>query len=164
MPPDYKDKITIYAYNPADWKRQTITDAEEGVLHGILVTDWDGKGREALLTASFMGVHLHRYNNGKWPRTRLVDRQSRRRGPNNGAGTSPWSARRAAAILAAIEPFHGNVAPALTSKSSSIRGKGDKWGGRTVIDDTLNDGHTLVSADLDGDGVDEVDRGLSRRP
>jgi hypothetical protein len=25
-----------------------------------------------------------------------------------------------------------------------------------VIDDTLNDGHTLVQGDLDGDGVDEI--------
>ena len=25
-----------------------------------------------------------------------------------------------------------------------------------MIDDTLNDGHTLVTGDLDGDGVDEV--------
>ena len=30
------------------------------------VVDWDGKGREALLSASFLGIHLHRYNNGEW--------------------------------------------------------------------------------------------------
>ncbi len=36
------------------------------------------------------------------------------------------------------------------------RAKGDTLDGRTTIDDTLNDGHTMASADLDGDGVDEV--------
>ena len=51
--------------------------------------------------------------------------------------------------LAAIEPWHGNQVVV-------YRGKGDTWDNRTVIDDTLNDGHTLVNADLDGDGVDEV--------
>jgi len=36
------------------------------------------------------------------------------------------------------------------------RGKGETWDQRSVIDDTLNDGHTLVAGDLDGDGVDEI--------
>jgi len=70
--PDYKDQAFVYAYDPADWKRQTVTDAEDGVIHGLYVTDWDGKGREALLTSSFLGVHIHRYANGQWTRTRLI--------------------------------------------------------------------------------------------
>ena len=39
--------------------------------------------------------------------------------------------------LAAIEPWHGNQVVV-------YRGKGETWDNRTVIDDTLNDGHTLV--------------------
>ena len=116
-------------------------------MHGLQVVDWDGKGREALLSASFMGIHLHRYNNGKWQRTRLTAGNPEP-WPKAARAMSWWCARRPAQ-LAAIEPWHGNQVVV-------YRGKGDTWDGRTVIDDTLNDGHTLVPGDLDGDGVDEI--------
>ncbi len=112
------------------------------------VVDWDGKGREALLSASFMGIHLHRYNNGKWQRTRLAA-GSPEPWPKNGSSDVVVVRTKAGRQLAAIEPWHGNQVVV-------YRGKGDTWGNRTVIDDTLNDGHTLVNGDLDGDGVDEV--------
>ena len=147
-PPDYKDKVSIYAYNTTDLKRQTVTDADEGVLHGITVVDWDGKGRESLLSASFMGIFLHRYNNGAWQRTRLAA-GSAEAWPKNGSSDVAVVNTKAGRQLAAIEPWHGNQVVVYT-------GKGDTWGNRTVIDDTLNDGHTLVNGDLDGDGVDEV--------
>jgi hypothetical protein len=47
--------------------------------------------------------------------------------------------------LAAIEPWHGNEVV--------IYG-GD--GKRSVLDDSLVDGHTIITADLDRDGSDEV--------
>ena len=37
-------------------------------------------------------------------------------------------------------------------------------GKRTVIDDTLNDGHTIITADLNGDGSDEIVAGFRREP
>ena len=49
-----------------------ITEAEEGVVHGIVQSVWDGDTRESLLSASFLGVHLMRYDTGQWTRTRLV--------------------------------------------------------------------------------------------
>jgi hypothetical protein len=147
-PPDYKDKVSIYAYATPDLKRQTVTDADEGVLHGITVVDWDGKGREALLGASFMGIHLHRYNNGKWLRTRLTAGNPDP-WPKNGSSDVAVLRTNAGRQLASIEPWHGNQVVV-------YRGKGETWDSRTVIDDTLNDGHTLVNGDLDGDGVDEI--------
>src|SRR5438045_5220189 len=50
--------------------------------------------------------------------------------------------------LAAIEPWHGN-------KLAIYRQREAKWQ-RTVIDESLVDGHTIVTADLNGDGLDEV--------
>ena len=148
-PPDYKDKVGIYAYNPRnDLKREVITEDDEGVLHGIQVVDWDGKGRDALLSASFMGIHLHRYNNGKWVRTRLTPGNADP-WPKNGASDVVVLRTKAGRQLASIEPWHGNQVVV-------YRGKGETWDQRTVIDDTLNDGHTLVQGDLDGDGVDEI--------
>jgi hypothetical protein len=148
-PPDYKDKVGIYAYDPKrDYTRETITDADEGVLHGIHVADWDGKGREALLSASFLGIHLHRFNNGKWERTRLAAGNADP-WPKNGSSDVVVLRTKAGRQLASIEPWHGN-------QLVVYRGKGETWDHRTVIDSTLNDGHTLVQGDLDGDGVDEI--------
>ncbi|HJU42989.1 MAG TPA: VCBS repeat-containing protein [Vicinamibacterales bacterium] len=148
-PPDYKDTVGIYAYDPKNgYKRETITDADEGVVHGIQIVDWDGRGREALLSASFLGIHLHRFNNGKWERTRLAAGNADP-WPKNGSSDVVTLRTKAGRQLAAIEPWHGNQVVV-------YRGKGEKWDQRTVIDDTLIDGHTLVNGDLDGDGVDEI--------
>lgn len=162
-PPEYKGAFSVYAYNPADMSRQAITDAEDGVVHGITVVDWDGKGREALLTASFLGVHLHRYANGKWTRTRLLE-GNKEPWPNNGAGDVAVLRNKGARMLAVMEPFHGNSAPYRNLDLAIYTGKGETWGNRTVIDNTLNYGHTLVSADFDGDGVDEVVAGSRGKP
>ena len=148
-PPDYKDKVGVYAYDPKnDYKRETITDADEGVLHGIQVVDWDGKGREALLTASFLGIHLYRYNDGNWFRVRLTAGNPDP-WPQNGSSDVVVVRTKTGRQLAAIEPWHGNKVVVYRSNS----GRCDS---RTVIDDTLTDGHTLVQGDLDGDGVDEI--------
>ena len=147
--PDYKDKVGIYAYSPAkDYQREIITEDDEGVVHGVQVVDWDGNGREALLSASFLGIHLHRYDSGKWTRTRLAPGNAEH-WPKNGSSDVVVLRTKEGRQLAAIEPWHGNQVVV-------YRGKGDNWDQRTVIDDTLNDGHTLVQGDLDGDGVDEI--------
>ncbi len=161
--PEYKDQTSIYAYDPTDWKRQTVTDAEEGVVHGVYVIDWDGKGREALLTASMLGVHIHRYNDGKWTRTRLVAGNAEP-WPEDGAGDVTALRTKAGRVLATIEPFHGNSAPYRNNDLVVYRGTGDTWSERTVIDNTLNYGHTLVPVDLDGDGVDELVAGFRGKP
>ena len=51
-------------------------------------------------------------------------------------------------FLAAIEPWHGN-------QVAIYRESAGQWQ-RHVIDDTLADGHTIWTADLNGDGRDEV--------
>jgi hypothetical protein len=152
--PDYKDRVSIYAYDPRDLKRQVITDQEEGVIHGLYVIDWDGNGKEALLTASFEGIHIHRLIDGKWQRTRLT-RGSPEPRPKGGSSDVTVLKTKSGRQLAAIEPWHGNQVVV-------YQGKGDTWDQRTVIDDTLNDGHTLQSGDLDGDGVDEIVAGYRR--
>jgi hypothetical protein len=161
--PDYKDQNAVYAYDPSDWKRQTVTDAEEGVMHGLYVVDWDGKKREALLTASFLGVHLHRYANGKWSRTRLTAGNPEP-WPQNGAGDVAVVRTKTGRMLAALEPFHGNTQPYRDGLLVVYSGSGDTWSGRTVLDNTLNYAHTLVAVDLDGDGVDELIAGYRGKP
>jgi hypothetical protein len=55
-------------------------------------------------------------------------------------------------FLATIDPWHGNEVAVCAGKIPKTL----SFGPRTVIDDTLNDGHALWVADVDGDGDDEV--------
>ena len=71
-PPEYKDQTPLVFYEPPDFKRQLISDKNRGVVHGVLVFDWDGDGRDDILTASFTGIHLHRFKSGKWERTEIA--------------------------------------------------------------------------------------------
>ena len=58
--PDYRDQTPLVYYVPGEWKRHVISTENSGVVHGIFITDWDGTGRDAVLTASFTGIHLFR--------------------------------------------------------------------------------------------------------
>jgi hypothetical protein len=145
--PDYRGHVPIAAYNPGDWKRQIVTNDEEGVVHGIAVVDWDRNGREALLIAGFLGIHLHRYKDGAWQRTRLAAGDPAP-WPKSGSSDVVVARANGERVLGAIEPWHGNQIAVYREKSGN-------WA-RTVIDTTGEDGHTLTAADLDGDGSDEL--------
>jgi hypothetical protein len=60
----------------ATWKPRLV-DQSLSVVHGILVLDWDGDGRDELLTASFEGVHLFHSagppENLRWTKVHLAE-------------------------------------------------------------------------------------------
>lgn len=147
-PPDYKENVPIVFYRPGSWKRELLSEELRGVLHGIFMTDWDGDGRDELLTASFEGIHLFRQEkDGRW-----IDRHLAKGNPE------PWPKSGASDVsvgrlgkrrfLCTIEPWHGNQVAVYVER-------GGEWR-RTVIDDTLSHGHALMTADLNGDGMDEI--------
>lgn len=147
-PPDYRGRTPLVYYRPGEWKRRLITDADEGVAHGLYLVDWDGDGKQDILTASFQGIHvLLAQKDGTWTRTRLA-----------GGHPEPWPKSGASDVaagklgrkrfLCSIEPWHGNEVVVYTEK-------GREWV-REVIDTTLVDGHTIVTADLDGGGRDVI--------
>lgn len=147
-PPDYRGKDPIVYYRPGVWKRELLSDELEGVVHGIAVVDWDGDGRDELLTASFEGIHLFRLGtDGRWSTTRLAGGNP---GPWPHGGSSDIAAGRLGEdrFLCAIEPWHGNEVVV-------YRKHGQDWQ-RTVIDDSFVQGHTILAADFDGDGRDEI--------
>jgi VCBS repeat protein/aldos-2-ulose dehydratase/isomerase family protein len=147
---------------PGLWTPRLVDDTLT-VVHGALVMDWDGDGRDELLTASFEGVHLfHSSGKGgglKWTKTRLAsgdpalvgprpvpDGTGPRRGSSE-IGVGRLAGRR---FLATIEPWHGEqVTVYFESKPGSL------WE-RRVIDRSFKDGHALAVADLNGDGNDEI--------
>jgi hypothetical protein len=56
-------------------------------------------------------------------------------------------------FLATIDPWHGSEVAVCVADPTL---KGLVYGHRTVLDNTLDDGHALWVADIDGDGNDEV--------
>ncbi len=147
-------------YRPRDWKRRLITDSLDGVVHGIYATTWDHSGREALLTASFGGVWLHRSTGGpgeplEWRHEQLTpgDPAASPRGGASEIRVGQLVGRR---FLATIEPWHGHQVVIYTTDDSAA---GGRWN-RHVIDDSFDDGHALEVADLNADGSDEVVAGF----
>ncbi|MFN8582782.1 MAG: VCBS repeat-containing protein [Gemmatimonadaceae bacterium] len=145
--PEYRDRVSLLMYRPGEWTREVITDAEEGVVHGIAVVPWDRGGAESLLSASFVGVHLLQFNGGRWTRTLLVKGDTAE-WPQSGSSEIAVGRLKGERFLATIEPWHGN-------QVVIYRKRGGAWT-RHVIDDAIADGHTLVLGDFNGDGQDEV--------
>jgi hypothetical protein len=159
--PDSRDQTPLVYYVPGEWKRRVISTENSGVVHGIFVTDWDGSGRDGILSASFTGIHLFRYTkDARWTRTEVAKGDP---APWPKSGSSDIAVGHLGAghlaktrFLAAIEPWHGNQVAVYTQR-------GAQWE-REVIDSSLNDGHTIQAADLNGDGVDEIIAGFRGQP
>jgi hypothetical protein len=143
--------MPLVFYDPRDWKRQVIPNSNRGVVHGVLITDWNEDGRDDVLTAGFSGIALHSPGReGKWQRAEISP-----------GDPTPWPKGGSSDIaighvgierfLAAIEPWHGSQVVVYAPK-------------RTVIDTSLVDGHTIAAADFDGDGNDEVVAGCRGGP
>ena len=164
--PDYRGQTPLVYYVPGEWKRRVISTENSGVVHGIFVTDWDGNGRQGILSASFTGIHLFRYTEqARWTRTELA-KGDPAPWPKSGSsdiavgrlGLGPMAGGHLpmTRFLAAIEPWHGNQVAVYTRH-------GTQWE-RAVVDTSLNDGHTIQAADLNGDGVDEIVAGFRGPP
>lgn len=154
--PDYRGHVPLVYYRPGEWKRQVISDAEEGVVHGIFITDWDGDGRDEILIGSFLGIHLYKFGqNGKWSRTEIA-KGSPAPWPKSGTSDIAVGMLEKERFLATIEPWHGN-------QVAVYRHRAGVWT-REVIDDSLLDAHNVGVADLNGDGRDEIVAGFRGKP
>jgi hypothetical protein len=153
--PDYHGGTPLVFYKPGEWKRQLITDADDGVVHCIYPVDWDGDGKQQMLTASFQGIFLLRQQkDGKWERTKLAA-GSPDPWPKSGASDVAVGKLGKERFLATIEPWHGNIVAVYTKENG-------EWL-RNVIDTALVDGHTLLTANLDGGDRDTIIAGYRGR-
>jgi hypothetical protein len=159
--PDYRGHVPLVYYRPGDWKRNVVSDAEEGILHAIYVTDWFGDGRDELLIGSFLGVHLYSYqSNGGWSRTKIATGDPDA-WPKSGTSDIAVGRLKGERFLAAIEPWHGKQV--VVYRETRGDASGGTWN-REVIDTTLLDGHTILTADFDDDSSDEIVAGYRGKP
>ncbi|MGE5646352.1 MAG: FG-GAP repeat domain-containing protein [Acidobacteriota bacterium] len=152
VPPGYRARVPLVLYRPGAWKREVISDELEGVLHGIRVTDWDGDGRDEILTASFGGIAVFKLaKDGRWQKTGLAQGDPAP-WPKCGASDVDTGRLGEKKFFCSIEPWHGNQVAVYFNE-------GGAWK-RNVIEDKLVDGHALLAADLDRDGRDEIIAGF----
>jgi hypothetical protein len=145
--PDYKTPVSIYFYRAPDWKREVLTDTFTGLIHGIEPMAWDGVKGQALMSAGFMGIYLHRFANGKWTPTEMT-KGDPEPWPKSGTSDVALGKLGTQKFIATIEPWHGNQIVIYKPGASG-------WT-RQMIDDSITDGHSVVTVDIDGDGRDEV--------
>jgi hypothetical protein len=147
-PPDYKAAVPLVSYRPGVWKRELISDELQGVLHGVFPVHWSSKYREDILTASFLGIDQFTMDkDNRWRRTRLANGNA---DPWPKAGSSEIAVGnlKKKRFFCSIEPWHGNQVVVYSPQ-------GKNWN-RQTIDTSLNDGHVLLTADLNQDGSDEI--------
>lgn len=134
------------------WEPKVITD-QFHVVHNFSPVDFDGNGKTSLLVASYEGVWLLRHEaDGAWKAHQIgAGEQSN---PHESRGSSEVKLGRTKSgqkFIATIEPWHGNeVVVYMPPKSGA-----GLWE-REVVDTTLNEGHGVWLADLDGNGSDDI--------
>ena len=145
----------LMAYRPPEWKREIITEANLGVVHGLFTGDWDGDGRQDVLTAGYVGVFAHSLGkDGTWIRTEMA-KGNPAEWPQSGASDVAVGTMNGKRFFVTNEPFHGNQVVVYQEA-----GRGE-WP-RHVIDTQLVNSHSLVLVDSDGDGNYEIVSGGTR--
>src|SRR5579871_2672526 len=146
--------IMSYAFVKGEAQAHTV-DRSLHLAHGMRVLDFDGDGRDDLLTASAEGVTwfkpVGKGANRTWQKIPLASGNPAAP-PKRGCSEVDrgWLTGKRP-FLATIEPWHGNMVVVYTPPV----GQNKLWT-RHVIDDTLEDGHALACVDLDGDGQSEI--------
>jgi hypothetical protein len=145
----------LHIYRPPAWKRETVTEESRGVVHGLVINDWTGDGRSDILTTGYMGMFVHTLDrNGTWSRTEIVkgDPAEWPRGGISDVAIGRMGGKR---FFVTNEPFHGNQVVVYVQSADGA------WP-RNVIETTINNSHSLVLVDSDGDGTSEIVSGGTR--
>ena len=154
--PEYRGQTPLVYYVPGEWKRRVISEENSGVVHGIYVTDWDGDGRDEILTASFTGIHVFKLGkDGSWTRKEIA-KGDLAPWPKSGSSDIAVGVLGRTRFLAAIEPWHGN-------QVAIYQRNGAGWD-RRVIDSAIADGHTIATGDFDDIGRDQIVVGFRGQP
>jgi hypothetical protein len=145
----------LNAYRPPDWKKETITEENLGVVHDLLIADWDGDRQDDVLTAGYQGVYVYAPSkSGGWTRTQIV-KGDPAEWPRSGSSEIAVGTFNRKRFFVTNEPFHGNQIVVYQETAPGV------WP-RQVIDTRLNNSHALTLVDADGDGSAEIVSGGTR--
>ncbi|MCI0637593.1 MAG: VCBS repeat-containing protein [Gemmataceae bacterium] len=144
-----------------------ILDESLHVIHNLWPVAGRGKGKD-ILTASYEGVSLLSLQDGKWSRTHLgIGIQENPKSNRGASEVKQGTLKIGKKYIATIEPWHGDLVvvytPPLAPGGRGVGGEGALWD-RYVVDDQLRWGHGVWTADLDGDGGDELIIGVRDDP
>lgn len=139
--------VRIYAYQPPENPRDpwdlTLLDDNMNMTHNFDVVSSDANNTEMLYIGSRQGVRTVQPQDGEWVSLSSEELP----GIDRGIGEIRYGSLGDADFLATIEPMHGNeVAVYLMGDEPQ----------RYLLDDTLNQGHALATADLLGLGRDQI--------
>ncbi len=139
----------VYAYSmPEDpraaWQMSLVSDFTHA-SHNFHPINWDNDPEHELLTAAKEGVFWFGRSSGSWKKRQISESWA----GEVRDGKLP-SGRR---FIATIEPMHGSTAAVYTSKDES-KNKG-LWEKQT-LDQSLKDGHAVVTKDFLGTGSDQI--------
>ena len=138
----------------------TVLNRELNRMHNHWHVDFNRDGVVDTLTASREGVHLIRRSREGWSKTKLGTGATAKNPNQNGAGEIKTGRLKGGAVfIATVEPMHGNSLVVYTAAKQ----KGRLWK-RHVADQGFKRGHALWTADVDGDGSDEIVFGHSDTP
>jgi hypothetical protein len=157
--------VRLTAFEIPDDPRQqrwvpTVLNHQLNRMHNHWHVDLDRDGVIDTITASREGVHLVRRSRDGWTKTQLGSGVSGPDANQSGSGEIKLGRlKNGAPFIATVEPMHGHTLAVYTG--------GDKPGGswqRQVVDKGFKRGHALWTADVDGDGADEIVFGHSDTP
>src|SRR2546426_11015700 len=109
-------------------EREVVTDAEQGVVHGLEPATWDGASGQVVLSAGFMGIHRYQFSGGRWQRTE-VSAGDPAPWPKSGSSEVKVGHLGREQFVAAVEPWHGNEVVIYRDR----QGKRDRRGGGTGV-------------------------------
>jgi hypothetical protein len=133
------------------WPMSVLADSLH-VVHNFWPIAAEGRSGNDILLASYEGVSLlGRTVTGEWKRRLLGSGNQDNPASNRGASEIKIGQVGPQRFLATVEPFHGHQIVVYTPAKDANA----LWH-RQVIDDQLKWGHAVWTADLDGDGADEL--------
>ena len=130
----------------------TILDQSVNRMHAHTHVDWNGDGKLDSVVAGEEGVFLIQRKGEAFTKTLLGTGASGDKPELRGAGEIKVGRfKNGGRFLATVEPMHGtSVAVYVPNADGSLPLR------RVVIEETLKQGHAVWTADLDGDGTDEL--------
>ena len=129
-----------------------VLDESMHVVHNLWPIPRQGAKGQDILCASYEGVSLLSRTAGQWHRIHLGAGNQENLKSNRGASEiKQGKLKNGKKFLATIEPWHGHQVVVYTEPQT----KGQLWD-RHVLDAELKWGHGFWTAELDGDGSDEL--------